>query len=78
MSDKKSLIGRGARALYPWRIPPRGWLDILRRISHEMWRDHIFLAAAGVAFLAIFALLPTLSALISLYGLVTSPQELQH
>ncbi|MGH8128578.1 MAG: YhjD/YihY/BrkB family envelope integrity protein [Gammaproteobacteria bacterium] len=72
------LVDRGAQAKRPWHIPLRGWLDIFRRIRHEVLRDHIFLVSAGVAFLAILALLPILSALISIYGLVTSPQELQH
>jgi|SRR6185312_5834495 len=67
---------RDAPARYPWQIPLRGWLDIARRISHEIFRDHVFIASSGVAFLALFALLPMLTALISVYGLVSSPQQL--
>lgn len=46
------------------------------RIAHETFRDHVFIASSGVAFLALFALLPMLTALISVYGLVSSPQQL--
>jgi membrane protein len=54
-----------------------GWIKIIRRVGHEALRDHVFIASAGIAFLAIFALLPLLTALISIYGVVTSPQALQ-
>jgi membrane protein len=54
----------------------RGWLDIARRIGHEIFRDHVFIASSGVAFLALFALLPMLTALIPVYGLVSSPRQL--
>ncbi len=70
--------GHGTGAVHPWQIPLRGWVDIARRIGHEILRDHVFIASSGVAFLAIFALLPTLTALISVYGMVTSPHQLQH
>lgn len=66
------------RALHPWQIPLRGWLDIARRMGREVLRDHVFIASSGMAFLALFALLPTLTALISVYGLVTSPQQLSN
>ncbi|MHB8310772.1 MAG: hypothetical protein ACYDCY_10230 [Metallibacterium sp.] len=66
---------RGRRALFPWQIPLRGWQDIARRMGHEVLRDHVFIASAGMAFLA---LLPTLTALISVYGLVTSPEQLSN
>ncbi|HET7267580.1 MAG TPA: YihY/virulence factor BrkB family protein [Oleiagrimonas sp.] len=67
---------RGAGTRYPWRIPLRVWLDIAWRIGRETFRDHVFIASSGVAFLALFALLPTLIALVSAYGLVTSPEQL--
>lgn len=66
-------IDHGPRAQYPWQISPHGWLEIGRRIAHEIFRDHVFIASSGVAFLALFALLPMLTAV---YGLVSSPQQL--
>ncbi|MGH8274514.1 MAG: YihY/virulence factor BrkB family protein [Gammaproteobacteria bacterium] len=74
--SRRVSAGHGGGALYPWQIPPSGWKDIFRRIGREIFRDHVFLASAGVAFLAILALFPVLYALFSIYGLVTSPQEL--
>uniref|UniRef100_UPI00262963B6 YihY/virulence factor BrkB family protein n=1 Tax=Oleiagrimonas sp. TaxID=2010330 RepID=UPI00262963B6 len=49
-----------------------------RRMGREVLSDHVFIASSGMAFLALFALLPTLTALISVYGLVTSPAQLSH
>lgn len=66
----------GGGALRPWQIPLRGWEQVCRRVGREVFRDHIFLSSSGVAFLAILALFPVLYALFSIYGLVTSPQEL--
>jgi membrane protein len=69
-------IDHGPPAQYPWQISPHGWLEIGRRIGREIFRDHVFIASSGVVFLAMFALLPMLTALISVYGLVSSPQQL--
>jgi membrane protein len=68
----------GANGLSAWCIPLGGWLDMARRMGREVLRDHVFIASSGIAFLALFALLPTLTALFSVYGLITSPQELSH
>jgi membrane protein len=75
---RRALANRHDRALHPWQIPSSGWRKIWRRIGRELFRDHVFLASSGVAFLAIIALLPVLYALFSIYGLITSPQELHH
>ena len=63
---------------YPWQIPFHGWLSIARHIARRLSRDHVFIVSSGVAFSALFALLPTLTALISVYGLVSSPAQLSH
>ncbi|MGH8118811.1 MAG: YihY/virulence factor BrkB family protein [Rhodanobacteraceae bacterium] len=68
--------GPVVQALQPWKIPLHGWLHIARRIGHETLRDHVFITSSGVAFLALFALLPTLTAMVSVYALVTSPEQL--
>lgn len=65
-----------ARDRRPWHITLRGWLALLDRVRQHVLRDHVFLISAGVAFLAILALFPTVSALLSLYGLFTTPADL--
>jgi membrane protein len=66
---------RGREAAKPSEIPKRGWIDIGRRVMAEMKDDHIPVVAAGCAFYAWVALIPALIALITVYGLVASPQQ---
>jgi membrane protein len=53
----------------PLDIPLVGWKAIARRLWSELQDDRVLLAAAGVTYYAILALVPALSALISVYGL---------
>lgn len=47
---------------------------LLRRVLREQTAEQIGLAASGAAFWLVIAILPTAIAVISLYGLVVSPQ----
>lgn len=64
---------RGRDADSPAEIPARGWLDVAARVKDAVKRDRVPLASAGVAFYAMLALFPTLTAFLSLYGLVADP-----
>ena len=75
-ASQPSTSGRNART--PSEIPKRGWWEIARRVQGQMKLDHLQIVAAGVAFYFFLALFPTLAAVISVYGLVTSPAEVQH
>jgi membrane protein len=61
--------GHGRGADTPTRIPLRGWKDILWRTYEEIGADRLFMIAAGVVFYAMLALVPAITALVSLYGL---------
>lgn len=61
--------GRGRQAEDPAQIPPSGWKDVLWRLYRGMTQDRILLTAAGVTFYLLLALVPTLSAFVSMYGL---------
>src|SRR6185295_13325092 len=61
--------GRGRRADAPTQIPSRGWKDILWRTYEEISADRLFMIAAGVVFYAMLAVVPAITALVSLYGL---------
>lgn len=67
----------GAEAETPTQIPPRGWWQVVRRAWKESKRDQISLLAAGVAFYEFLALFPLLIALMLVYGLVTTPAQVQ-
>ena len=59
----------GAHARSPAEIPSRGWRQILLRALRRAGEDRVPLLAAGVAFFAFLALLPSLVASVLVYGL---------
>lgn len=61
--------GRGREATAPIAIPPSGWKDIVWRLFRGVAEDRILLTAAGVSFYLLLALVPTLTAFVSIYGL---------
>ncbi|MGZ5841905.1 MAG: YihY/virulence factor BrkB family protein [Xanthobacteraceae bacterium] len=63
--------GRGRHAEAPTRIPWRGWKDILWRTYAQISEDRLLLIAAGVVFYAMLAIVPAITALVSMYGLFT-------
>src|SRR3954467_8776417 len=64
----------GVEATAPTQIPWRGWKQILKRSWAENKADNMPIIAGGVAFFGFLAIFPALIAMISLYGLVASPQ----
>ena len=66
---------RGRFAESPTQLPKAGWMDVARRTLKEVKADNVPITAAGVAFYAMLALAPTMVALVSIYGLVTTPEE---
>ena len=66
--------GRGASKVA--EIPTAGWKDILWRTYSEVVNDHVMLIAAGVTFYTLLALVPGLTALVSIYGLFADPVTL--
>jgi membrane protein len=61
----------GLQADRPSEIPKPGWMQIVKRAWKEAKKDAVPLLAAGVAFYAFLAMVPTLIALVMIYGLVT-------
>ncbi|MGJ3265029.1 MAG: YihY/virulence factor BrkB family protein [Salinarimonas sp.] len=68
--------GRGRDATSPWRMPRRGLRDVFWRVLDGYTRDRIAPNAAGAAFFLVFAIVPSLAALVALFGLATDPQVL--
>ncbi|MFN3687076.1 YihY/virulence factor BrkB family protein [Salinarimonas sp.] len=68
---------RGRDAKSPFQIPWRGWGDIFWRVVEGYSRDRIGANAAGAAFFLVFAIVPTLAAMVSLFGLVADPATLR-
>ena len=66
---------KGTHAQRPSDIPARGWWQVVKRGWRDSKDDNMPLMAAGVAFWMFLALFPSLIAVITVYGLVTDPQE---
>src|SRR4051794_4978004 len=63
----------GIHAEKPTEIPWGGWKQILKRAWAENKADNMPIIGGGVAFFGFLAVFPALIALISIYGLVASP-----
>ena len=71
--------GRCRQATSPWRIPWRGWKDILWRAYEKMNENRLLAVAGGIVFYALLALFPAVTAFVSLYGLVADASTIgQH
>jgi membrane protein len=68
---------RGREADHPGEIPPKGWMDVLRRAWSEVSDQNLFLIAGGVTYALLLALFPALAALVSLYGLVFDASQIE-
>lgn len=68
---------RGRSAHQPSEIPPQGWRDILWRLWGQIGEDNISIIAAGVAFYAMLAIFPAITAFVSLFGLIADTGQVQ-
>lgn len=58
----------------PWKIPPRAWWEILKRVYAAIGANHLSLLAAGVAYYAFLSIAPLLAAVVLTYGLIGDPR----
>jgi membrane protein len=64
----------GIQAEKPTEIPWAGWRQIVKRAWAEHKADNMPIIAGGVAFFGFLSIFPALIALLSLYGLVATPE----
>ena len=69
--------GRGRAASTPRAVPWRGWKDILWRTWAGITDDHLLTLAGGVAFFALLAMVPALTAGVSSYALFADARAIQ-
>lgn len=69
--------GRGREAEHPGKIPAAGWTDVAWRAWQEISDANLFLVAGGVTYTLLLALFPGLAALVSIYGLVLNPAQVE-
>lgn len=68
---------RGRKARAPGQIPARGWKDIAVRVKRELEKDRVASVAAGVAFFGVLSVFPAMIALVSIYGLIADPMDVE-
>jgi membrane protein len=68
---------RDREAETPTEIPPPGSPDIFLRVKGKVAADNLSIIAARVACFGFFSIFPAIAALVSIFGLITSPAELQ-
>lgn len=73
--ERTSGGARGREAEQPSDIDRHGWWDVLVRVRKEIGRDNASLIAAGLALYALLAVFPALTAAVSIYGLIASPEQ---
>lgn len=70
-------IARGRQAERPQDVPRQGWKDIAWRVWGETSAQNLFLVSGGVTYSIVLALFPGLAALVSIYGLLFDPGQIQ-
>jgi membrane protein len=73
VTDHAAAHGRDATK--PTALPAEGWKDVLVRTKAEAKADRAPMLAAAVAFYSLLALVPALIAIVSLYGLIADPGD---
>ena len=68
---------QGRTAEKPRKIPARDWKSILKRTKDDLRRDHLSTVSAGVGLFVLLGLIPGLAAVISIYGLVSDPVQIE-
>jgi len=68
---RQARHGRGASS--PITLPWRGWKDVLLRFSIRIQEARVLSLAGAVAFFTLLSLVPALSLLVTLYGMMTDP-----
>jgi membrane protein len=77
VSQTSDAGAAGREAERPSEIPPRGWFAVLKRVKVEVKEDNVPLLAAGVAFYAMLAIFPAIIAVVTVYGMVADPAQVE-
>jgi membrane protein len=66
-----------AGATSPIEVPARGWFDIARSVWTKIGKNRVIAVAAGLTFYGLLAIFPTVTALVSVYGLFADPASIK-
>jgi membrane protein len=68
----RAVVGRGP--MWRWGF----WKGVLYRIYNEIVNDRLLALAAGVTFYVLLAIVPAITALVSIYALIADPSAVQN
>lgn len=74
---KDETAQQGRTAEKPSDVPARGWKSILKRTKDDVRHDHLTTVSGGVGLFFLLGLIPALAAVISIYGLVSNPAQIE-
>jgi membrane protein len=77
VANRSNGDAAGREAKRPSEIPSRGWFAVLKRVKAEVKEDNVTLLAAGVAFYAMLAIFPAIIAVVTVYGMVADPAQVE-
>jgi len=82
MSNEETTSGKhdaaqGRTAEKPTDILGRGWKSILKRTKDDVRHDHLTTVSGGVGLFFLLGLIPALAAVISIYGLISNPAQIE-
>lgn len=69
---------RGRQAESPKEIPAKGWKDTLLRVKAEIKGHRLSMIAAAMAYYALFAFVPAITAIVLIYTWVSDPLEISN
>ncbi|ANF58982.1 YihY/virulence factor BrkB family protein [Halotalea alkalilenta] len=75
--SRRPLADTGQTARSPLEIPRAGWKQVLLRLYYTSEENHTSLVASGIAFYSLLGLFPAIAALISIWGLVSDPAQVE-
>jgi membrane protein len=77
MNPNNTPLKNNYNSANPGAIPKKGWKQILLRLKDRIGEDNVSIVSAGVAFYFFLALFPAIAAIVSIYGLVVDPPEVE-
>lgn len=69
----KPRLGAGRNARQPGEFDKRAWKQVFWQVWNGIYEDHLSIIAAGVAFFGMLAVIPSIAALIAIFGIFADP-----
>lgn len=77
MPQKQRSTDSNGFALFSSNFTFSGWKDFMKKLLGQISEDNVVIVSGGVAFFFFLALFPAITGIISIYGLVSNPEQIQ-